>query len=367
MRKINFLPGLFLLLVLAGCSQEEGIDQDTSFLDSVNTENIDAIFEITNDNSGNVTITPTGEGVTRYTINYGDTSGPEGSVMLKPGESTTHSYEEGSYTVTVIAHNLAGEEIAAEFPLEVTYRAPENLVITTSGNMQVSATADYAESFLVYYGDQEDEVPTVLSMGEVLPPHTYPATGGPFTLRVVALSGGAATTEATKDLFGLPITFEVPDVAFFGTFDDWGQQAFSVVENPDPSGINTSENVGKYTNGHAPWSGTYSPLNIPVYFEHGQVIKVMVYNPDPANIGKLLNLELEWPVGASTAQPFGAILKEPITTSGEWEVLTFDFSGMESIPDDAMFTQIVFRFNDTAEGQGEVIYIDNITLTNNEE
>ncbi|MCC8359669.1 hypothetical protein [Salinimicrobium sediminilitoris] len=362
-KKISF--GMLLLLVFAmGCSDSSGLDEDTSFLNTVNTENIDAIFDITNDNSGNVTITPTGEGVVKYTVVYGDNSEMDESVTLNPGESTTHSYEEGSYTVNVVAKNLAGEEVTAEFPLTMTYRAPENVVINTAGNMRVSASADYAESFLVYYGDVENEEGTPLAIDEELPPHTYPANGGPYTLRVVALSGGAATTEETKELFGLPITFERPGVAFFGTFDDWGQQAFEVVENPDPSGNNTSTTVGKYTNGHAPWSGTYSPLNIPIDFGQGQVITMMVYNPDPANIGKMFNMELEWAIGASEANPYGAVVKTPITTSGEWELLTFDFSDMESIPDDAMFTQMVFRFNDSAEGQQEVIFMDNITLTN---
>ena len=106
----------------------------------------------------------------------------------------------------------------------------------------------------------------------------------------------------SKTLFGLPIHFEIAGVAFFGTFDDWGQQAFEVVDNLNPSGINTSARVGKYINGHAPWSGTYSPLNIPINFEHGKTIQVIVYNPYLANICKNLNLELEWPVVEGSSQ-----------------------------------------------------------------
>lgn len=365
MKKLRIIPGFLLILAVAlGCSVEDGIDGDTSFIESANTENLDVIFDMTQDNSGNVTITPSAQGAASFIVNYGDGTGSDSSVTLRPGENTTHSYDEGNYTVSVTAKNIGGESTTAEFPLAVVYRAPENLQVTISGNMQVSATADYADSFLVYYGDVENETGIPLAVGEQLPAHNYPATGAPFNLRVVALSGGQATTEVVKTLFGLPIDFEIPDVAFFGTFDDWGQQAFEVVDNPFATGINTSSRVGKYTNGHAPWSGTYSPLNIPINFEHGKVIKVMVYNPDAANIGKNLNMELEWPVGAGDAQPYGAILKMPITTSGAWEELTFDFSNVESIPDDAKFTQLVFRFNDVAEGTQEVIYIDNITLTN---
>lgn len=365
MKKLRIIPGFLLFLAVAvGCSVEDGIDGDTSFVGTANTENLDVIFDITNDNSGNVTITPTAEGAVTFVVEYGDGTGSDSSVTLKPGEKTTHSYAEGEYTVKVTAKNIGGQATTAQFPLSVVYRAPENLQVSLSGNMQVSVTADYADSFLVYYGDVENEVGTPLAVGAQLPGHTYPATGAPFTLRVVALSGGVATTEWTKVLFGFPIDFEIADVAFFGTFDDWGQQAFEVVNNPDPSGINTSARVGKYTNGHAPWSGTYSPLNIPINFEYGKKIRVMVYNPDAANIGKNLNVELEWAIGTDGANPYGAVVKRPLTTSGEWEELIFDFSTNEAIPADAKFTQLVLRFNDVAEGTQEVIYIDNFTLTN---
>lgn len=365
MKKYRII-GVFLLLltIVVGCSVEDGIDSDTSFVETANTEGLDVIFDITEDNSGNVTITPTAEGAVSFLVDFGNGTGSDSSVTVKPGENTTHSYPEGEYTVTITAKNIGGEETTAEFPLSVVYVAPKKVEVTLSGEMQVSATADFAESFLVYYGDVEDEVGTPLAVGEQLPAHTYPATGAPFTMRVVALSGGDATTEVTRVLFGFPIDFEIADVAFFGTFDDWGQQAFEVVDNPDPSGINTSDRVGKYINGHAPWSGTYSPLNIPINFEYGKKIKVMVYNPDPANIGKNLNAELEWPIGGDAANPYGAILKTPITTSGEWEELTFDFSTIGTIPDDAKFTQLVLRFNDVAEGTQEVIYVDNFILTN---
>ncbi|MGB7842956.1 MAG: hypothetical protein WBL21_09210, partial [Salinimicrobium sp.] len=285
-------------------------------------------------------------------------------VTVSPGMNATHSYPEGEYNVSISAQNVGGEVTTEEFPLSIIYRAPENVSIGLSGNMKVSAKADYANSFLVYYGDVENETGTPMAVGEELPPHTYPATGAPFTLKVVALSGGAATTEETKNLFGLPIDYEIPDVAFFGTFDDWGQQQFATVDNPDASGINTSDKVGMFTNGHAGWSGTYSPLNIPIYFEYGQKVSMMVYNPDPANIGKKINMELEWAVGTDSANPYGAVVKMPITKSGEWEEIIFDFSNIDTIPDDAQFTQLVFRFNDAAEGTGEVIYFDNITLTN---
>ncbi|SDR87267.1 PKD domain-containing protein [Christiangramia echinicola] len=372
MKKIKIIGLAFFVGLAINCSLPDGIDQDTSFVETITTENVAALFNISDDNSGNVTITPTGEGVSMYTVNFGDGSGSDASAALQPGSNIVHSYAEGDYTVEIIAENIGGGQTANTFPLTVTYRAPENISVNPSVNgydLSVSAEADYANGFMVYFGDIENEEGTPLGVGETLPPHTY-TEAGIYDVRVVALSGGAATSETIvpvtiNDPFKLPITFDEEWVNyFFGTFDDIGQQAFETVENPDKSGMNTSDLVGLFTNGHAPWSGTYSPLNSPINFSEGQVITMMVYTADPANIGKEINMELEWPDGASEGQPYGAIVKTPITKAGEWELLTFDFSGIESIPDDAKFNQLVFRFNDSAEGTMEEIYFDDITLTN---
>ncbi|MDD5150476.1 MAG: hypothetical protein PHC28_08320 [Flavobacterium sp.] len=368
MKNIKLIFSFVLLLaVTISCSIPDGIDQDATFLSSATSANVSPIFDISNDNSGIVKITPTGEGVVSFTVNYGHGAGSSASAVVVPGGNTSHIYPEGSYTVSIVATDIAGQQKTTTFPLEITYRAPENLTISTSGEMKVKASALYAKSFLVYYGDVASEVGTPMAIGQELPAHTYPAPGAdPYVLRVEALSGGAAKTSATKTLFDLPIDFETADVDFFGTFDDWGQQQFATADNPNASGINTSAKVGMYTNGHAGWSGTYSPLNIPINFAYGKKITVMVYNPDAANIGKKLNIELEKVVGlpGDPANPYGAVVKTAFTTSGAWEELTFDFSGISAIPADAKFSQLVLRFNDSQNGTQEVFYVDNFRQTN---
>jgi len=362
MKKTTIIFGLFtLMLGSVGCDKE-GIDSDTSFLSTAATISTGKIFDISNDNSGNVKITPTGEGSSSYTVKFGQGTGTAAQTEVKPGFSTTHAYPEGSYTVTIVSKDLAGKETTTTYPLQVTYRAPENLIVSTSDETKVKASALYAKSFLVYYGDVANEVGTPMAIGQELPAHTYRATGGPFTLKVEALSGGAAKTTYTKTLFGLPIDFENANVEyFFGTFG--GNQQFATVANPNPSGLNTSAKVGKFTRGVESWSGTYSPLNIPISFANGKKIKVLAYNPDPANIGKNLNVELEWAIGGTPVNGV-AVLKMPFTTSGAWEELVFDFSTISAIPANAKYTQLVLRFNDSADGAGAVIYVDNFRQTN---
>lgn len=369
MNKIKIFCSIsFLIVVAIGCTKKDGIDQDLSFLNTASSGKLAKIFDISTDNSGNVKITPTGEGVASFTVNFGHGTGAGSSAVVSPGGSTSHAYPEGSYTVSIVTKDLAGHETTATYPLQVTYRAPENLVVNLTQkihNLKVKATALYAASYLVYFGDVANEVGTPLAAGAEVS-HDY-ATSGNYNVKVVALSGGAAKTEkitAVKitDPFGLPIDFENAFINyFFGTFGD-GQQ-FATVDNPDPTGLNVSAKVGMFTRGNQGWSGTYSPLNNPIDFATGNKIKVLVYTADAALVGKKLNIELEWAVGGTPSNGV-AVLKVPLTTSGAWEELVFDYSTIAAIPADAKFTQLVLRFNDSADGGGAVVYVDNFRLTN---
>lgn len=151
------------------------------------------------DNSGLVTITPKGESANMFSVDFGD--GSAVSSEIRPGESVDHVYIEGDYDVLVTGTNLNGVSAKVAQPLTVSFRQPENLevVITkdTDGySVSVSAAADYAAMFEVYFGDVEGEEPTPLMIGETIT-YTYSETGT-YDIRVVALSGGEATIEYTE-------------------------------------------------------------------------------------------------------------------------------------------------------------------------
>lgn len=372
MRKNLILSLLVFMTVIVGCEKKAGIDGDLSFLQTAKTANPDKIFDITNDNSGKVTITPTAEGASSFIVKYGDAAAASDSAVVMPGNNTSHFYSEGTYTVTIVSKSLSGEETSSTYPLQVTYRAPEDIKVTTSQtvhDIKVKASALYAASYLVYFGDVPNETGTPLATGAEVS-HTY-AVAGNYDLKVVALSGGAAKSEKVTPVtiynaFGLPITFDDPFVNdFFGTFGT-NQQFQTGAANPNPTGLDTTSKVGKFTRGIEGWSGTYSPLDAPIDMSVGKKIKVWVYNPDPAMIGKKLNVELE---NGSTISNGIAVLKVPVTKSGVWEELTFDYGSISGIPADETFKQLVLRFNDAYEGtgsggQGTVIYLDNFRLTN---
>jgi hypothetical protein len=365
MKKITIAFSLVVLLASQSCTKKDGISQDTSFLATAGIANNGKVFDISTDNSGLVKIQPTSEGAVSYTVSFGHGTGTAASAVVNAGDLTSHVYPEGNYTVTIVAKALNGTTTTSTYPLVVTYRAPEDVQITTAvagRELKVSATAKYAASYTVFFGDVANEVGTALAKGAEVA-HTYSASG-PFTIKVVANSGGVAKTEKTAavtilDNFGLPITFEASTVDyFFGTFG--GGQAFAKVANPSPTGLNTSATVGKFTRGFEMWSGTYSPLQVPIDMAAGKKIRVLAYNPDPAMIGKKINVELE----AGTVANGVGILKTAFTTSGAWEELVFDFGTIAAIPGTAKFSQLVLRFNDGVDGAGAVIYVDNFRQTN---
>ena len=222
MKNFKIISGSLLLVFAMACSTQDGIDEDTSFLNSPVAEDLSAVFDISDDNSGNVTITPTAQGATSFVVNYGAGSGSDAVVTLQSGQSTTYSYPEGNYSVSVTAKNIAGEETSGEFPLTVTYRAPEGLLINpvVNGNqLTVSAEADFANSFLVFYGESEDEAGVPFAAGETPAAYSY-SEPGVYTIRVVAESGGAATIEETAEVtifdpFQVPVTFDEEWVNYF--------------------------------------------------------------------------------------------------------------------------------------------------------
>lgn len=371
MKNRIFILSLILMLFLTwSCTIPDGIDDDLSFLDSIGSAEQDGIFTITKDNSGLVSVRPVGEGVAYSKVSFGH--GSSNPVTLKAGLSASHNYPEGNYTVTVNYFDLAGKETVKTYPLQMTYVAPENVSATWNfegTTMVLTAKADYANGFQVLWGDGgANEVPTNLvgSLGGTFSaaPHTY--APGVYTLTVTALSGGAAKTTVTYPIivfapFSLPITYESPiqNYNIGGTF---GDVSVGQVANPFPGGINSSATVRKYTKAvNAPgWGGTWTPLSqpngVPINIDNGSKILVHFYSTES---GKALNVELEQGSNGVANQ----ILKVASTKANEWEELVFDF-GTLGIPAGTTFQQLVFRYNDVANGEGEVIYLDNISQSN---
>lgn len=204
MKTLKYITALIVgLLLLSNCTDDE-MDYTIKIEDPTN---VSATVTITQDNSGLVTILPIGEGVARYSIDYGDDS--EMLLDISPGNYGNHVYEEGTYNSTITALGLSGVTVEVIVPIVVSFNAPENLVVTIendpaiSKQVNVTATADFAMSFDVYFGEDPDAEPVSANIGETAI-FNY-AEAGIYMIRVVAKGGAIETTEYTEE-------FEVTEI-----------------------------------------------------------------------------------------------------------------------------------------------------------
>lgn len=154
-----------------------------------------------------------------------------------------------------------------------------------------------------------------------------------FSLLLVISALLAWTTHAQS----LPITFE-SDITT-GDFIDFEGGVASVIANPQKQGINTSDNVGQLVrNGGAVFAGSKLVLGQPIDFSTMSAISMKVFTNAPVGTNVTFKIEAA-----------GAGLERPVATtvSGEWETLTFDFTGVPT-----QYNEIVFLFDLGRVGDG---------------
>lgn len=356
---------LFLLagmLVLGACEKETF--EDLSFVSTPSAPaKLSAMYKIPQDNSGLVTITPNGEGLAYTLVYFGDaTASP---VNVPAGKAVDHRYAEGAYTVKLRGVTVNGITTEATQPLTVSFRTPENLqmtaVIDASNKFKVNVTAkaDFETLFNVYFGDVTNETPTPMLEGETAS-HIYGATGT-YTVRVVALSGGAATAEDSREVtivnpVLLPVDFEDPNQPYpFANFDGGNS---TVIDNPFKTGINTTSKVGKMVkNPGQPWGGSVLALGEPINFSQNKIFRMKVYSP---RVGAKVLLKVENPTNGAIA-----FEKEVTTTlANAWEDLAFDYTAINTAD---VYQNLVLIFDLGTPGDGTANftwYFDDIRLTN---
>ena len=358
----NIIQFVVLLLVATGCKQE--LNDDISFINSAATAGkLSALFEITQDNTGNVTITPNGEGAVSFDVYYGD--GTTAPAKVLAGKNTKHKYAEGVYTVKVIGYNITGKATEATQQLTVSFRAPENLEVTADVDVannfkvNVSAKAQYETMFRVYFGDVPNEVPVSFLEGETIS-HTYAAVGT-YTVKVVALSGGVATTQFTKNItivdpVLLPLTFESPTLVY--NFGNFGGGNATVIDNPHKTGINTSNRVGRMIKS-APevWGGSVITLGTPINFSANKVFRMKVYSP---RVGAKVLLKVE----NATNSGINFEKETATTVANAWEDLVFDYSAI-STTESYQKVVLIFELGTVGDGSANfTFFFDDIRLTN---
>ena len=208
MKKIKtYYKALFLLVFLVACTEDDL--RELSYLDTIAVPtNLAVAFNITQDNTGLVTITPSGDGAVSYDISFGDSSTEPANVVQ--GNGVEHTYGEGTYEIGVIAYNLNGDSLAVTQELIVSFQAPQNLVVTLENDaaitkqVNVSATADFAAMYEFYSGEVGVTQPVATAnIGDAIS-YTY-ADPGIYSVKIIAMGGAIATTEHTEE-------FEVTEI-----------------------------------------------------------------------------------------------------------------------------------------------------------
>ncbi len=356
MKIIKYTCNLLIALLVMSCTN----DDLTDLSNISGPTNISVNYIITQDNTGLVTITPSADSATLFEIYFAD--GTDEYVALNVGESVDRIYAEGTYQVRIVAKNLNGKTAEVIQPLIVSFRPPENLVLTIENDpvnnfqINISATADYATMFEVYFGDAVDEEPTPLMVDETIS-HIYSEVGE-YEVRVVAISGIEGTLEVTQlvtisNPLLLPIDFE--DSTLDYAFVDFGNVTSSVIDNPDVSGNNLSIKVGQLVKpvGAEVWGGTFLQLDEPIDFTSLVNLSVNVWSPVS---GIIVKLKIE---NATNPDIFYEV-DVVNNTANSWETLTFDFSNADLSQE---YHKVVLFFDFGNEGNDSSYYFDDIILS----
>lgn len=354
MKKTYLILSIFVLTFLSGCSND---DNNVNINDVNDPSNISAVMTISQDNTGNVTILPTGDGVTQFTVYFGDSTTEP--VTVNPGGTVTHPYAEGIYQVKIIGMTVNGATAETTKELVVSFIPPSDLVVdiqpVTGDNMSInlSATANLATYFQVYFGDIPNEVPVNFNPKAVVT-HTY-ATVGVYTVKVVALNGGAATIESTQTVtianpVLLPIDFQSSTINY--AFTNFGGATSTVINNPDVSAGNGSSKVAQFfkNDGSEVWAGSYLTLGSPIDFKSMQTMKMKVWSP---KAGIIVKMKLE----NATDDKIAIEVDATTTIANGWEELSYDFTAANN---DKSYQKVVVFFDFGVKGTGVNYYYDDI-------
>lgn len=156
----------------------------------------------------------------------------------------------------------------------------------------------------------------------------------------------------------IPIDYETPGNGadwVWTVFENDSNPALEIIDNPDPSGINTSATVAKFTALQAgqPFAGceTLHGAGIGEFMidEDNAIIRIMVWKSVISDVGIKLVTSSGWSKGE---------LKVANTKINEWEQLTFDFSTVNH--ENMTYDQIVIFPDFDNRTSDNVIYFDNV-------
>lgn len=140
-------------------------------------------------------------------------------------------------------------------------------------------------------------------------------------------------------------------------FENDTNPPLEIIANPDPSGINTSATVAKFTalQSGMPFAGVESMHGSDIgtfnLTPENAIVRIKVWKSTISDVG----IKYATPEGASTGE-----IKVPNTVTEQWEELTFDFSGVINEPSSTGIDQIIIFPDFTARTSDNIIFWDDI-------
>jgi hypothetical protein len=218
----------------------------------------------------------------------------------------------------------------------------------------------------VFFGDSNNVTPIPFKTFIEGQPITYTyAKAGTYDVKVVALSGGAASSELVKTIkvgkqIDLPIGFD--DVNYDYTFGDFGGAAYSIVADPKDASNKVMKVIK--TAGAEVWAGTTMSTNLglakAIPLKSGATtMQARVYSPAA---GLKIKLKVEDRTTGNIAVETDAVT----TVANTWEVLEFNFanqsSGTPAIKFANTYDKASIFFDFGTAGSGKVFYLDDFKM-----
>ena len=144
----------------------------------------------------------------------------------------------------------------------------------------------------------------------------------------------------------LPVDFESTSPVF----TTFGNSTVSIVANPDPSGLNTSDTVLETVHGNETWAGFFFDLSSKLDFSADTLIKIMIWAPDTGT----MRLKLEDKTDGNIFWEADAA----VAVDSQWTQLSWDLSSVGTLYDR------VVLFPGWGVSNAGTFYLDNIEQGN---
>ncbi|MFO7977449.1 MAG: hypothetical protein R6U64_02205, partial [Bacteroidales bacterium] len=293
------------------------------------------------------------------------------------GQSTVVSFIEiaGNETLKYADFNYQGAEFASALnvaqmdTLHIDMWTADatvvNFTLISSGPSETVYSLPITPNQWVSYDIPLTEFDGVVDLTDVIQFQFFEGDGSPtiFLDNIYFYKDGSGQTAGPN----APIDFEEGGNGAEWTwtvFENDTNPALEIIDNPDPSGENTSATVAKFTalQTGEPWAGVESAhgttdLGAFVLDETNSTIRIMVWKSVISDVGIKLASSTGWSQGE---------IKVANTVVNEWEELTFDFSAFGNPPaEEGLLDQIVVfpDFDLDGREQDHVVYFDNITFS----